>query len=131
MDDKMVQQILQTVKAINLSVTGTSVDGSGSQDDVKEDPQIPYDQARGLATQNIAQSAALAVADGVDMMRNVETIMTTAMGVAMAQWIANPANVLYEQIIQQASTQIAQAATNFTKIATAASGALADFKPSA
>lgn len=130
MNDDMVSQTLLAVNAINLSVTGTAVDTGDGESNAKEDPQIPYDQARGLATQNIAQSAALAISDGVDMMRNVETIMTTAMGVAMAQWIANPANVLYQQIIEQASAQIGQAATNFTKIATAAQAALAEFKPS-
>ncbi len=138
------ESVLTTVAAINLSVTGTSPTtvspggGGGGGGDAGEeeptpeapgDPLVPFNQALGLATQNIAQSAALAVSDGVDMMRNVETIMTTAMGVAMAQWIANPANVLYQQIITEASTQIANAAANFTLIATAAQGALNDFKP--
>lgn len=42
----------------------------------------------GKAYQSVAQSAAIAVQDAADALRNVSTIATTAAGVAMAQYLA-------------------------------------------
>ena len=54
-------------------------------------PQIMQDEGTIKAFQSVAQSTALAVQDAVDNLRNVNTISSTAIGVAMAQMLAVPA----------------------------------------
>ena len=129
----------KTVGMVNAAVTGvptpqgTSTDSESTDGmmsaDLDTDPTVPYNQAVALATQSIAQSTALAVSDSADMLRNIETVMTTAMGVAMAKWLADPANVLYGEIITAANTAITNAAANYKTIGTNAQDVLALFEP--
>ncbi len=128
--------VSKTVRSINLAVTGIAqgVPGGGggeetSSDSVSEESSLPYEQALGLSVQSVAQSAAIAVSDATDMLRNVETVMTTAMGAAMAKWIEAPENVFFEQIVTAANTAISNSAKNFEKIGTDAQAVLAKFKP--
>ena len=120
-----------TAQAINLAVTGIATGESGATaatQTASGDSSLPYEQALGLAVQSVAQSAAIAVSDATDMLRNVETVMTTAMGVAMAKWIETPENVFYEQIVTAATTAITNTAKNFETIGTDAQKVLATFK---
>ncbi len=128
-------KVSDAVRAINLDVTGIASNSEGAGATTATvggdggSSTLPYDQALGLAVQSIAQSAAIAVSDATDMLRNVETVMTTAMGVAMAKWIETPENVFYEQIVNAASTAIKNSAENFKTIGTDAEAVLAEFKP--
>jgi|GEM_PF-1837081 len=128
--------VTKTIQSINLAVTGIapSLSEGGTNENSKggstsEESSLPYEQALGLSVQSVAQSAAIAVSDATDMLRNVETVMTTAMGVAMAKWIETPENVFYEQIVNAATTAISNSAKNFEKIGTDAQSVLAKFKP--
>ena len=85
------------------------------------------DQAREKAIQSVAQSAAIAVQNGVEMLRNVSTMEVVAIGVATAEWIAEPENVLYEQIIQNSMDQISAATEAMGVIATTAAGMITAF----
>ena len=49
----------------------------------------PEAEAAGRAYQLIAQSAAIAVQDAADALRNITSVATTAAGVAMAQFLAS------------------------------------------
>jgi len=124
--------VSKTVRSINLAVTGIATGTTSGEEEGEEGASassLPYEQALGLSVQSVAQSAAIAVSDATDMLRNVETVMTTAMGVAMAKWIETPENVFYEQIVTAASTAISTSAKNFEKIGTDAQAVLAKFKP--
>ncbi|MET0355395.1 hypothetical protein [Pedobacter sp. R20-19] len=77
-------------------------------------PQIMQDEGTVKAFQSIAQSTALAVQDAVDNLRNVNTISSTAIGVAMAQMLAVPADaVQYTPIVTAAQALATTAAANF------------------
>lgn len=54
--------------------------------------QVVLTSGAGKAYQSVAQSAAIAVQDATDALRNISTITTTAAGVIIAQMLANPAS---------------------------------------
>ena len=74
----------------------------------------------GKAYQSVAHSAAIAVQDAANMLRNMSTLSSTAIGVAMAQWIAHPDKEQYKEIIETAQQMIAQATHQFEEIGKAA-----------
>lgn len=80
-------------------------------------PQLMKQEGAMKAYQSVAQSAALAVQDAVDNLRNINTISATAQGVAMAQMLANPATAsIYEPIVTNAQQMATAAAANFLTI---------------
>lgn len=81
--------------------------------------------AEGRAFQSIAQSVAISIQDAVDNLRNVETISTTAIGVAMAQYLATQ-NPVYQDVIKQAQGLMGSAIDNYTAIGKAAAGIATD-----
>jgi hypothetical protein len=66
----------------------------------------------GKAFQSVSQSSAIAVQDATDNLRNVSTMATTAMGVAMAQMLATGQVGNYGEIIENA-TKMMTASTEF------------------
>lgn len=82
--------------------------------------------ANGRAYQSIAQSIAISVQDAVDNLRNIETISTTATGVAMAQFLATK-DPAYAEVIAQAQTVMATAITNFQAVGKAAAQIVQEF----
>jgi len=80
----------------------------------------------GKAYQSVAQSTAIAVQDAADYLRNVNTIGTTALGVAMAQLLAT-GEPQYAQAIEQALKMTSSAASNFQVIGSNASDVLKGF----
>lgn len=71
----------------------------------------------GQAYQSVAQSAAIAIQDAADYLRNVTTIATTAAGVAMAQYLANPAGAeQYRAVMAETQKFVAAAMSNFETI---------------
>ncbi len=73
----------------------------------------------GKAYQSVAQSAAIAVQDATDNLRNISTISTTALGVAMAQLLAT-GDTKYVEAITTAQSMMSRATSDFTNIGEAA-----------
>jgi len=70
----------QVIDAINQSQTAAM------------SAQVVLTSGAGKAYQSVAQSAAIAVQDATDALRNISTITTTAAGVIIAQMLVNPAS---------------------------------------
>ncbi len=81
----------------------------------------------GKAVQSVAQSAAIAVQDATDNLRNSMIIATTAIGVAMSQLIAT-GDPAYTQVIETAKGVIDAAARQFNDIGSDAASVLSGFK---
>ncbi|OBP16790.1 hypothetical protein A5320_05300 [Rheinheimera sp. SA_1] len=85
--------------------------------------------AQQLIQPSVNQSIALAVQSAVDLMRNLNTIETTVIGVASAAWLAEPGNTAYKDIIENATKTITFAVENLAKVGTVGAGVLTDLKP--
>jgi len=84
--------------------------------------------AAGRAYQSVAQSAAIAIQDGTDYLRNLSTISTTSIGVAMALLVAGDTNA--QSIITAAQNVASEGVTQFGKITQAAIKVATDFPQS-
>ncbi len=84
----------------------------------KSETPNAYDQGVSNAVQSIAQSAAIAIQDATDLMRNVSTVETTAIGAATAKWLATPENVAYKEVIEQSLKTIKGVADVYKDIGT-------------
>lgn len=80
----------------------------------------------GKAYQSVAQSAAMAIQDATDNMRNMNTMSATAMGVALAQMLATK-DPAFAQVITQAQTVASSGMQNFAQIGQDASALLSNF----
>jgi hypothetical protein len=89
-------------------------------------PQVVKTSGAGKAYQAVAQSTAIAVQDAADTLRNMSTIATTAIGVAMAQYLATK-DKDYLKAIDEAQTVMTNATQNFTNIGAAAGEILRGF----
>ncbi|ADZ91899.1 hypothetical protein [Marinomonas mediterranea] len=67
------------------------------------------------AKQSVAQSTAIAVQDAADNLRNLNTISTTAIGVALSQLIAT-GDPKYVQVIQEAQKVMEKGTANFAEL---------------
>jgi hypothetical protein len=76
--------------------------------------------AAGRAYQSVAQSAAIAIQDGTDYLRNLNTISTASIGVAMALLIAGDPKGNAKKIIEQAQSVAAAGVLQFSLVGTAA-----------
>jgi len=81
----------------------------------------------GKAYQSVSQSSAIAIQDATDNLRNINTMATTAMGVALAQMLATGNAAQYSAVIDQANKMIAASTVNFTAVGTGASNLVSDF----
>lgn len=105
-------QILNTLEATQqATLTGTLSKHAGA----------------GKAYQSVSQSSAIAVQDATDSLRNVSTMSTTAMGVAIAQMLATGDVKTYAPIIEQANKMMQDSANNFKLVGTNAGSLLSDF----
>ncbi|SBS31107.1 hypothetical protein MSP8887_01435 [Marinomonas spartinae] len=77
------------------------------------------ESATDKARQSIAQSTAIAVQDAADNLRNLNTISTTAIGVAMAELIAT-GDPKYIVVIEQAQKIMEKGTANFADLGTKA-----------
>jgi hypothetical protein len=89
-------------------------------------PQVMLTSGAGKAYQSVAQSAAIAVQDATDALRNVSTIATTAAGVAMAQLLAT-GDPKYAAALTQAQAMMKSATEDFAQVGAAASTVLKNF----
>jgi len=112
MSNDVNPQIVKTIESLQqATMTGSLIKHSGA----------------GKAYQSVSQSTAIAVQDATDALRNVSTMSTTAMGVAISQMLATGEVDKYAPIIQQASTMVQDSAKNFEIIGQNASNLLDKF----
>jgi len=88
------------------------------------------DQSTARAVQSIGQTTAIVIQDAGDMLRNISTVETTAIGAATAAWVASGGvDVLYETIIDKGMTIMQEAAALYLTIGQNAYQVLVQFKP--
>lgn len=105
-------QLTKTIESLQQStLTGTLIKHSGA----------------GKAYQSVSQSSAIAVQDATDTLRNISTMSTTAMGVAISQMLATGDVSKYAPIIKHANEMVKDSAANFQTIGKNASSLLDSF----
>ena len=67
------------------------------------------------AAQSIAQSSALAMSDATDNLRNINTLSTTAIGVALSQYIET-GDPKFGEMIAQAQNVVTAGTDNFARV---------------
>jgi hypothetical protein len=92
-------------------------------------PDIIVMQGAGKAYQSVAQSMAIAVQDATDSLRNTTTMATTAMGVALAQFLATK-DAEYLQAIDKATGIVTSAAGTLATVGKNATDILKNFPTS-
>lgn len=78
------------------------------------------------AQQAVAQSSAIAIQDAADNLRNLSTITTTAIGVALAQLLAT-GDPKYSKVIEEAQKVMTKGTENYAKVGEKAAKILSDF----
>lgn len=86
-------------------------------------------QGAGKAYQSVAQSMAIAVQDATDGLRNTTTMANTAMGVALAQFLATK-DAQYLQAMPPAQEMVTAAATTLATVGATATTLLKAFPTS-
>ena len=92
-------------------------------------PNVIKAEGAGKAYQSVAQSMAIAIQDATDNLRNVSTMTSTAMGVAIAQLLATGESK-YAEVIAQAQVVNQDALQSFNTIGSDASTILQNFPSS-
>ncbi|WP_318409234.1 hypothetical protein [Photobacterium leiognathi] len=82
-------------------------------------PLNPIESAKHTATQSIAQSSAMALSDATDNLRNISSIGTTAIAVALSQFIET-GDKKYLDGIEKAGEIVTNTISNFSEISTKA-----------
>lgn len=83
------------------------------------------DEAAGRAYQLVAQSAAIAVQDATDALRNITTVATTAAGIAMAQFLASGDPACLE-LLGHARKMVDDAIADYARIGAASASILSE-----
>ena len=92
-------------------------------------PGILQAAGAGKAYQAVAQSAAMAVQDAADHLRNMGTLSSTVIGTAFSHSMTNPELFdTYKGVIGEAQKMMDQAAIRFENIGGYASQVLQDFQ---
>ncbi|KZN51644.1 hypothetical protein [Pseudoalteromonas luteoviolacea] len=81
----------------------------------------------GKAYQSVSQSTAIAIQDATDNLRNINTMATTAMGVAISQMLATGKVDDYAGIIEAANKMVENGTKNFGEVGSSASNLLDKF----
>lgn len=92
-------------------------------------PEIVLQSGAGKAFQFVAQAAAMAVQDATDNLRNVSTISTTAIGMAMAQLMSTGDAQTWGPVIEAAQGLVKSSADDFQRIGENAAKVLRNFPP--
>ena len=92
-------------------------------------PNMIKAEGAGKAYQSVAQSMAIAIQDATDNMRNINTMTSTAVGVAMAQLLAT-GEPKYAEVITQAQSITQNSIQTFNTIGSDASTILQNFPSS-
>ncbi|KGJ87965.1 hypothetical protein [Colwellia psychrerythraea] len=75
----------------------------------------PTHSAINTAQQSIAQSTAIALSDATDNLRNLNTLSTTAIGVALSQYLET-GDAKFSNIIAEAQNVVTRGAENFSSV---------------
>ncbi|CAN2040119.1 hypothetical protein GMMP15_1550010 [Candidatus Magnetomoraceae bacterium gMMP-15] len=89
-------------------------------------PQMVRIEGAGKAYQTVSQSMAIAVQDATDNLRNINTIATTAIGVAISQLLAT-GDQKYAEIIEIAEKVALKSADTFKTVGNNAGEVLKTF----
>jgi hypothetical protein len=93
-------------------------------------PEIVWESGAGKAFQFVAQATAMAVQDATDNLRNVSTISTTAIAMAMTQLMSSGDVQTWGPVIATAQALVQASAADLQTIGENAAGVLRDFPPS-
>jgi hypothetical protein len=107
-------QVLDAVKQVHTAVST---------------PHAIWETGSGKAFNFVAQATAMAVQDATDNLRNVSTMSTTAIGVAMTQMIASGDVHTWEPVVRVAESLVKNSATDFCQIGKTAAEVLRQFPP--
>ncbi|HEV2273073.1 MAG TPA: hypothetical protein VGR96_02840 [Acidobacteriaceae bacterium] len=107
-------QIIDSVKQVHASVAA---------------PEIVRETGSGKAFNFVAQATAIAVQDASDNLRNISTMSTTAIGVAMAQLISSGDIQTWGPVVQVAQGLVRNCAEDFQRIGNQAAEVLRNFPP--
>jgi hypothetical protein len=90
-------------------------------------PDILFQSGAGKAFQFVAQSAAMAVQDATDNLRNLSTVSATAIGVAMSQLISTGDLKTWAPVILAAQEIVKQSTSDFESIGRTAANVVKEF----
>ena len=91
-------------------------------------PEAYRTEGAGKAYQMVAQASAIAIQDAADNLRNFNAICNTALGVAMAQMLADPIHAAaYNDAVEKINALSVQATNNFKAIGECAANILKSF----
>jgi hypothetical protein len=90
-------------------------------------PQVVLTSGAGKAYQAVAQSAAIAIQDAADALRNISTVATSARGAAIAQLLATPPNPAAAEALVAAQTMMTGAIADYAAIGAAAAIMVKEF----
>jgi len=93
------------------------------------DPKMTWESGSGKAFNFVAQAASLAVQDATDNLRNVSTVSTTAIGVAMTQLISSGDVQTWQPVVTMAQGLVKSCASDFEQIGITAAKVLQSFPP--
>lgn len=125
---ELVQSSTQAIQ--NAVYNGSAPPASGGPSGPSGSGPSALDQSTARAVQSIGQTTAIVIQDAGDMLRNISTVETTAIGAATAAWIASGGtDVIYEQIIDKGMSIMNEAAALYLTIGKNAYTVLMQFKP--
>lgn len=90
-------------------------------------PDILFQSGAGKAFQFVAQSAAMAVQDATDNLRNMSILSSTAIGVAMTQLMSSGDVKTWIPVIAAAQEVVKQSAADFKTIGLIAAQVVSEF----
>lgn len=90
-------------------------------------PKVVWENSAGKAFQFVAQATAMAVQDATDNLRNISTISTTAIGVAMAQLMSSGDEKTWGTVIAAAQNLVQASANDLLVIGQNATQVLQSF----
>lgn len=90
-------------------------------------PDVVWQAGAAKAFHYVAQATAMAVQDATDNLRNVSTISTTAIGMAMAQLMSTGDAQTWWPVIEAAQGLVKSCASDFQKIGENAAQVLKNF----
>ncbi len=92
-------------------------------------PEAVWETGSGKAFNFVAQATAMAIQDATDNLRNVSTMSTTAIGVAMTQLMSSGDAATWSSVIKLAQGLVKSSAEDFEKIGATAAGVMRQFPP--
>ena len=113
--------------ADSRSVLGQDMDVVRRTQNVTMDPDILFQSGAGKAIQFVAQSAAMAIQDATDNLRNLSTVSTTAIGVAMTQLMTTGDLKTWIPVIRAAQEIVQHCTTDFERIGRCATDVVRQF----